>query len=151
MVNLSLSLLLLAGIPAQQNLKENGDYFQNYHRASRVARQSQKPLLMILGTEVASADSPVSLSKIRKTDERRQLLKDYVVVVIDAKTPHGRTVLKAYQAPKLPHVVVLDKRQEYQIFTTSEKLYGQRWTEILKTHRTGQRAVRRVAAAYCNT
>lgn len=151
----SLSFLLFAGIPVQHHLEFKGDYFQNYHRAHRIARESQKPLLMILDNQVDAANSPVSLSAVRKTSERRELLKNYVVVVIDVNTPHGKVVHKAYSKPKLPHVVVLDKSQRYQIFTTSETLYGQRWTEILKTHREGNRVVRRavhrVAAAYCNT
>ncbi len=147
----SLSVLLFSGIPVQQTLVDQGKHFKNYHQAHQVARQSHKPLLIIIGDGVQSGESPVSLPTIRRTAERRKLLKNYVVVVIDTTTAHGRTVHKAYRKPKLPHVVVLDNRQEYQIFKTSEKLFGQRWTEILKSHRNGKQETPKPAAIYCYT
>lgn len=150
-MNWSISLLLFTGIPVQKHLEDVGDHFSNYHRGHQVAKNTHKPMLVILSDNAPVTTSPVSLRKVRMTAERRELLKNYVVVVIDTNTAHGRAVHKAYRKPKLPHVVVLDKRQEYQIFTTSEQLFGQRWTEILKTHRNGKRATPTRSDDYCYT
>jgi hypothetical protein len=145
-MNLTLFLLLAAGIPDQSQLQLQGNHFNNYHRALHAARDAAKPLLIILDS--APRTKAVSLESVRKTKERRDLLKNYVVVVIDTKTPHGQIVHKAYAKPKLPHVVVLDKQQRYQIFTTSDDLYGQRWTSILQTYRNGVRVIPR-PVSYC--
>jgi len=146
----SLFLLLFAGIPTQQPLPL-GEDFSNYHLAHDMAREHRKPLLIIMNPGPQSQDGALTLEKLRQTRERRRLLKDYVVVVIDTSTRHGKIVHKAYKRPKLPYVVVLGKRQRYQIFTTGEKLYGQRWTEILKTYRDGVRVAPKRAAAFCST
>lgn len=149
----SLSLIFLAGIPAQQDLNTVEPHFTNYHRGHDLARESKKPLLVIMNNGPQTDKAAVSLVSVRKTSERRELLKDYVVVVIDTTTPHGKIVHKAYSTPKLPHVVVLDKKQGYILFTSSESLYGQRWTEVLKKHQKGERIVRTrtVPAQYCAT
>jgi hypothetical protein len=133
----TLFLLLFPGVPDQSQLQlHGGEHFANYHRAHKAAHDAAKPLLIIMNSG-PQADF-VSLERVRKTKERRELLKNYVVVVIDATSRHGKIVHHAYGEPKLPHVVVLDKRQQYQIFTTSEELYGDRWTTILKTYRNGE-------------
>ncbi|MFQ5732889.1 MAG: hypothetical protein ACE5KM_13165 [Planctomycetaceae bacterium] len=147
----SICLLMFAGIPAQPPVVNPDAHFDNYHRALREARLTGKPLLVVLNPGAESAVGGISMSAIRKTRERRELLENYVVVVIDASTRHGRIVHRAYERPRLPHVAVLDKRQALQLFTTSETLYGQRWTEILQTYRNGVRAVARRPAAYCST
>jgi hypothetical protein len=156
-MHLTLFLLLAAGPvltsirPADQSqLQLSGEQFTNYHRALHAAHDAAKPLLIIMNPGPQAEF--VSLSSVRKTKERRELLKKYVVVVIDTKTRHGQLVYNAYAKPKLPHVVVLDKRQEYQIFTTSEELYGQRWTSILTTYRNGVRVVPQTVSTcpYCH-
>jgi len=143
----TLFLLLFATVPDQAQLHLQGEHFENYHRGLTTAKDAKKPLLIIINP--GPQTDFVSLESVRKTRERRELLKKYVVVVIDATTPHGKIVHKAYSKPKLPHVVLLDKRQEYQIFTTSEKLYGQRWTEILTTYKNGNRVIPRRAVSNC--
>lgn len=153
----TLFLLLAAGPvstsirPADQSqLQLQGECFHNYHRALHAAHDAAKPLLVIMNPGLQAKF--VSLESVRKTKERRELLKDYVVAVINTKTRHGQIVYNAYSKPKLPHVVVLDKRQQYQIFTTSNELYGQRWTSILTTYRNGVQVVpRRVSSCpYCH-
>ncbi len=151
MVTSNLLLVFFAGIPFSGNLETTGEFFANYHRGHSAARAAGKPLLLVLNPGPQGNGNTVSVDTIRKTQERRSLLKDYVVVVIDTTTPHGQIVHRAYAHPKLPHVVVLGKHQDYQIFTTSESLYGQRWTEILKTYRAGERIVQQRAATYCPT
>jgi len=145
-MNVTLFLLLAAGIPGQSPFDLHGEHFANYHRAHQAAHDAAKPLLIIMNP--GPQTEFVSLESVRRTKERRELLKNYVVVVIDTTTRHGEIVHNAYARPKLPHVVVLDKRQRYQIFTTSEELYGDRWTTILKSYRNGERVIPR-PVSYC--
>lgn len=143
--------LLFVAIPSADQPRLDGAYFDNYYRASEVARSAGKPILVILNPGPQGEGNAISLADVRKTRERRGLLKNYVVVVIDTTTSHGRVVHRAYHRPKLPHVAVIGREQNYEIFDTSETLYGQRWTEILTTYRQGVRIVRPRAAAYCST
>ena len=92
----SVSVLLFAGIPVQQSLEIHGHHFDNYHQAQQAARKTNKPLLMILADKVHSGESPVSLVKVRKSAERRKLLEDYVVVVIDTRVVTVRLFMVAF-------------------------------------------------------
>lgn len=147
----NICLLLLVGIPSADQSADYGDHFTNYYRASEAARTRNKPLLVVLNRGPQWEGDALSLADVRKTRERRDLLKNYVVVVVDATTPHGEVVHRAYRKPELPHVAIVGKYQRYLLFETGKPLYGQRWTEILTTHRTGVRAVKPRIAAYCPT
>lgn len=147
----SIYLVMFAGIPANPPLDDLGTCHENYHAAHAEARQTGKPLLIVMNRGAQSESGNISIAAIRKTRERRKLLEDYVVVIIDTTTSHGQIVHRAYEHPKLPHVAVLDKRQVYEIFATSEPMYGQRWTEILQTYRRGARVAAPRSAAFCST
>lgn len=152
----SLFCLFFVGIPAVETPSipspaVNGGFYENYHQGLRAAEKAGKPMLVILNPGPQTVSTAVTLEGVRKTRERRALLKNYVVVVINAASSHGRVVHRAYGRPKLPHVVILDKRQQYQIFTTSESLYGQRWTEILQTYRRGEEVAPQKSSDYCYT
>jgi len=131
----SLSVLLLAGLlaPAPQD----DALFHNYTRAYHAAQLINQPLLVILNPPAGSDKKPISIDDIRKTRHRRELLEKYVIVVIDTGTQHGRICRKLFKSEQLPRVVVIDKRQEYQIFQTSRKMYGQLWTKVLETYQSG--------------
>lgn len=146
-------LILFAGIPSAGDMPQPAVFYQNYHQGLQAARAGKKPLLVILNPGPQWEGNALTVEGLRKTRERRGLLKNYVVVVIDATTRHGEIVHRAYAKPKLPHVVVLGKRQSYQIFTTSEKLYGQRWTEILKKYKTGEQIplITQRVSSFCPT
>lgn len=137
---LNLTLLLLAGVPSSpQPQHPPVVHFKNYHRAHQMARKSEKPLLMILNDGSTSASETISFEQIQKNREHLALLKKYVVVTIDVTTRHGKIVHKAYNFPKLPHVVVLDKQQRYLVFAASGQFRQPRWTEILRTYHQGRR------------
>lgn len=146
-------IVMFAGIPSAGDMPQPPTHYENYHRGLQVAKATKKPMIVILNSGSQWEGDALSIEKLRKTRERRGLLKNYVVVVIDASTRHGKLVHQAYKKPKLPHVVVLGKRQNYQIFTTSDPMYGQRWTETLKKYKTGEqiRIVTRSVASFCPT
>ncbi len=151
-MDLSLSLLLVAGITiGDMNSKESLTHFDNYTKAYRAAQILKQPMLVILNPVVDSGQKPISLGDIRRTKQRRELLEKYIIVVLDTKTEHGKTCHKLFGSAPLPRVVVIDKRQKYQIFQTSEALYGQLWTKILETYRKGERSNVDPTATYCPT
>jgi hypothetical protein len=87
---------------------------------------------------VASVE-PVSIETVQESEQHRELLKHYVVAVIDTGTSRGKAVHRLFKSPELPRVVVIDKRQKQQIFQTSRSLDEQQWTTLLETYREGER------------
>ena len=68
--------------------------------------------------------------------------------MIDTGTQEGTLIRKLFNNPSLPFVSIIDKRQDFQIYRSSEKMYGQVWTEILETYRNGEPVVQ---ASLCAT
>ena len=111
--------------------------FQNYTAAYRAAQREKKPLLVILNPGRESDTVPVHLDEVRKTEQRRKLLDRYVIVEIDASTPHGETIHKLFDNKSLPHVAVIDRDQKWQVFRSNRMLQGNDWTRILETFQNG--------------
>jgi hypothetical protein len=136
-MNLTATLLLaVAGLSPTEAARPL--QFDDYGSAYRAATKSGRPLLVILNPADESGKTPISLENVQRTRQRRQLLNDYVVCTVDTSTEAGQKTHQLFGSKQLPRVVVIDKRQKYQIFQTSESLYGQRWTEILETYRKGE-------------
>ena len=139
----SLTLLLLldpsVGVLPQQLAANLPTHFTSYTLAYREAQRSQKPLLVVLNPGAEASEVPVHLQDVRKTEQRRKLLERFVVVEIDTSTSHGQTVHKLFENKPLPHVTVIDREQQWQVFRTSRKLQGDDWNRILETFKTGDR------------
>ncbi len=139
----SLTLLLLMdpsiGVQPQQLAANLPTHFTSYTLAYREAQRSKKPLLVVLNPGEGSSEVPVHLDDVRKTQERRKLLERFVVVEIDTSTNHGQTVHKLFDNKPLPHVAVIEREQQWQIFRTSRKLQGEDWNKILQTFQNGDR------------
>lgn len=142
----SLSLLVVASTVAAA--PERAEY-SSYTDAYYAAQAADKPLLVILNPPTESEKPVISLSDVRKTAERRELLENYVVAVVDTSTEHGQKVLQAFDSPELPRVSVIDKQQKWQVYRTSDKLQGYQWTEILEKFKTGDQNARLVRYNYC--
>lgn len=128
--------ILLASAMAAANA-ESFTHFDNYTKAFGTAELVQRPMLVILNPGEESPGSPVRLSELRKTQQRRELLEDYVVCVLDTSTEHGEKCRELFQAEALPRVVVIDKQQQRQIFRTSRQLDEQMLTQVLISYRDG--------------
>lgn len=139
----SLTLLLLMdpsiGVQPQQVAANVPQNFTSYTLAYREAQRSKKPLLVVLNPGQDSSQVPVHLEDIRKTQQRRTLLERYVVVEVDTSTAHGQAVHKLFDNKPLPHVAVIDREQQWQVFRTSRKLQGEDWNRILETFKNGDR------------
>ncbi len=139
----SLALLLLmdpsVGVQPQQLAANLPAHFTSYTLAYREAQRSKKPLLVVLNPGEDSADVPVHLGDVRRTEQRRKLLERFVVVEIDTTTSHGEAVHKLFENKPLPHVAVIEREQQWQVFRTSRKLQGEDWNKILQTFQNGDR------------
>jgi hypothetical protein len=136
-----LTLTLAALVAITPDLRpEFGEvsHFTSYTTAHAAARKLDKPLLVILNPPAGSEREPILIEDVRKTRQRRELLENYIVAVLDTSTPHGQVCYDLFKRPELPRVVVIDRDQKYQIFKTSEELYGQLWTTILEKYQEGE-------------
>lgn len=139
----SLALLLMldpsVGVQPQQLAANPPTHFTSYTLAYREAQRSKKPLLVVLNPGEDSAAVPVHLEDVRKTEQRRKLLERFVVVEIDTSSSHGQTIHKLFDNKPLPHVAVIEREQQWQVFRTSRKLQGEDWNRILQTFQNGDR------------
>src|ERR1700722_17217123 len=66
--------------------------YHSYTQAYHAAQTMHRPMLVILNPGKNSKTSLISMSDVEKTRERRNLLQNYVVAVIDTTSPHGQKV-----------------------------------------------------------
>ena len=150
-MSLSCTLLLIAGSFGVAET-ETWTQFDNYAQAYEAAKRTKQPMLVILNPGGNSETKAISVADVRRTEWRRTVLTNFVVAVIDTNTESGKRVHKAFGNDPLPHVSVIDKNQKYQLFNTSEKLYGQLWNQILQRYRGGvQPTVPRPVQSFCPT
>ena len=136
-MNWSLSLLLTAVAIGGTNNVGSIECFNSYTKAHRNAHRMNKPMLVILNPTTDADVNCVSLADVKKTRHRRDLLKQYVVAVIDTGTKHGKIVHGLFGNKQLPRVVVIDREQKWQLFQTNQSLQGEDWNRILETFRDG--------------
>lgn len=135
MVTCNFGILLLVGLAVHEaNLPS---HFTNYTKAYRAARHEHRPMLVILNPERNTGRHAIQLAHWQNTQQRRQLLQHFVVVVLDTGTPHGKTMHRLFGNEPLPHVAVIDDQQRFQIYRSSEPPSDQRLAEILETSQTG--------------
>ncbi len=60
---------------------------------------------------------------------------------MDADSPYGQAVAKAFEATTLPHTAVIDKAGEYILFAKAGQFSAQEWSATLDTYRAGVRPV----------
>jgi hypothetical protein len=128
-------ILLAAALAAPQ--AKTFTHFDNYTKAYAAAQLVDRPMLVILNPGGEAGSDGVRVDELRKTEQRSELLQDYVVCVLDTTTEHGAKCKELFKADALPRVVVIDKKQELQIFRTSERLDEELWTQVLISFRAG--------------
>lgn len=126
--------------------------YQNYNRAWEVAKAEKLPILVIINPGQGDQSGPgrVQLDDLQRSQHRRNLLQRYIVVMVDASTPHGAEVQKLFKATALPRVSVIDRNQSVVMHKTSDKLSMEDWTLLLEKHRTGDYVPPPVKVDYSN-
>lgn len=124
--------------------------YDSYKQAWQAGRAQSLPVLVILNPG-DDEDASVDVDWLRRSRHRRDLLGNYVVVVIDASTPEGKTVHKQFGSAPLPRVSVLDRKQNWQVYRTSQSLSAEDWNMVLESHKKGDPPPPRPKPAQCLT
>lgn len=130
----SITLAMVAALGA--NAPQDPQVFDSYSKAYWKASEVHRPMLVILNPAGESSDG-VSLEALQQDAVSREVLGDYVVAVVDTGTEHGQKVYDLFGRPALPRTVVIDERQEKQIFRTSDRLQPSTLTAVLEQYRDG--------------
>jgi hypothetical protein len=128
---------------------ETASDFVEYGPAYYAAQESRRPLLVILNSGPSTAESSVKPEDIRKARVRRELLKQYTVVVVDVSTEAGRRTHHLFGAPALPYVSVIDKQQKYQLYQSSKPHAAADWNLLLEKHKDGTLEVAKSPSNCC--
>lgn len=125
--------------------------YDNYKQAWQAGRAQNLPVLVILNPGEAAGAVAVDLEWLRRSRHRRDLMGNYVVAVIDASTPEGKTVHKLFNSAPLPRISVLDRQQKWQVYRTSKSLSAEDWNMVLESHKKGDPPPPRPKPAQCLT
>ena len=125
-----LSLSLLAA-SANANV-----WMSDYGAALKAAKAERKPLVVVIEnpSQRAVHFEEASLASQHTTS---QLLAKYKLCRIDATTPYGQAVAKAFRAKSLPLTSIIDKTGSVQIFAKSGPLSAAQWQAALAAHQSG--------------
>jgi hypothetical protein len=160
-MSVGFALVLLAGAAVNENMAAATNAtpteaqtapatYHSYTQAYHAAQRMHLPMLVILNPGKDARTSLISMEDVQKTHERRNLLQNYVVAVVDTTTPHGQKVYALFGSPQLPMVSVIDNQQATQVYQTSASLYGQMWDQILTSYVNASPAAAPMPAAnYC--
>lgn len=130
----SISLIVLASLSAPDAQAT----FGNYSKAYWTAQQAHRPMLVILNPsgQSGSQQEVITHETLQSDARTREMLDNYVVAIIDTGTKHGKAVHELFGSPQLPRVVVIDERQDKQVFQSSEHLAPSEFARILEQYRT---------------
>jgi len=130
----SVTFAMVAALGA--NTPASHQEFDSYSKAYWTASEMHRPMLVILNPSADSGEA-VDLESVKQNEMSREVLDDYVVAVVDTSTEHGQKVYELFGKPTLPRTVVIDERQEKQIFQTSDTLRPETLTAVLEQYRDG--------------
>lgn len=121
---------LLSDVPTETN------WNRNYGETLQVARESHRPLLILIVDGAIENGAQKSLPQLKST-ELADLLSEYEVCRVDANTKYGAKVAKAYRATQFPYIAISDARCEQIVYRRIGQLEEKRWTTLLREHRVG--------------
>ncbi|MGE0375292.1 MAG: hypothetical protein AB7I48_17890 [Planctomycetaceae bacterium] len=131
----SISLIVLASLSAP----DAQTAFGSYSKAYWTANAAHRPMLVILNPAAdAGAESTIALENLQQDERTRAALNDYIVAIIDTGNDHGKAVHALFGSPQLPRIVVIDERQDKQVFQSSDHLAPADLARILEEHRTNE-------------
>ena len=130
----SVSLIVMASLSAPDAQTTYGSYTKAYRAANAVHR----PMLVVMNPagENVSRQDIITAESLQQDERTRAMLNGYVVAIIDTGTEHGKTVHDLFGNPELPRIVVIDERQEKQVFQSSEPLEPAALARVLEQYRT---------------
>ena len=114
------------------------EWLNDYGQALVATKRSQRPLLVVIDQQ------PKWLAHIEPVSEVGQpiapsLLKKFTLCHVDATTPYGNAVAKAFRTSMFPTTVIIDKTGSVQLATKTGRLSAVTLTSMLARHQDGQR------------
>jgi hypothetical protein len=144
MSNLVFALCLVTAVSGGQRTGEDR-WTTNYAQALRAARENHKPLLVVIENP-ADAQQRVDAAQLESDPARKALLERYQLCRVDATTPYGQKVAKAFGADDLPFTAVSDDDTQVLLFQKAGEMSRQDWAQALRTRTATTTAVQAAAA-----
>ncbi len=124
---------------------DDSSCFDDYAQAWQAAQSAGLPLLVVLNPAPDGNSPRVRTEHLYRARVRRELLRKYVVAVIDVATPRGRIIQDLFKPVSLPHIVIIDREQRLQLYRSSRWLFAEDWNILLDQYQQGDLAAMRAA------
>jgi hypothetical protein len=151
---MSLVLASLVGVTLAATGVSDDPWATHYGTARDEARRLGKPLLVVIeepGRETTRRHRAGLAGSLLS-----RLLSHYRLCRIDAGTPYGRKMARAFDAGEFPFTAVIDKTGEKQIFRKAGAFSPEEWHATLASFQEGKApaggvSVRRSRSKICFT
>ncbi len=117
------------------------EWNNNYGDALKDAKAAKKPLLVVID-EPSNPKGRIDQVHFTGDTTQPELLSPYRLCHVDANTPYGKRLAKAFGAKSFPYTAITDKTSKVLIFEKSGKFSTSDWVATLVKHREGQRAAK---------
>jgi hypothetical protein len=139
---------LLVSVIVIQSVLSSTDGERNwtadYGRALRIARDTDRPLLVVLEDPRRPAGRLQHLRSAFNHD-CDYLLRSYQLCRIDVSTAYGKQVAAAYGASKFPYTVITDRRCKRVVYRRAGQFTLDGWNATLISFRAGRERPRTLA------
>lgn len=122
-------------------LASAADWNSDYGDALNKAKAAQKPLLIVID-EPSNPKGRVEQVNFTDDTTQTELLAFYHLCHVDASTPYGQKLAKAFGAKSFPYTAITDKTSKVIIFEKSGSFETQEWVATLIKHHQGERAAK---------
>ncbi|MCA9143009.1 MAG: hypothetical protein H6823_05675 [Planctomycetaceae bacterium] len=131
-----LVFLLLSVITASLDANEVS-WLTSYGEALKVARATERPLLLIISRDALVPTSVVTSSSGETTQPSRELLNAYVLCKVDANSSYGQRVADAFRVTEYPHSVIIDKTTKKILYRHAGHAASDAWKVTLAKYQDG--------------
>jgi len=114
------------------------DWMQDYGAALKLARSSQRPLLIIFERDSSPGRQ---IEQVAYTPDTTQslLLTNYTTCRVDVGTEHGIQVAQAFKVTRFPYTVITDKHVAKIILRRHGNFTANEWISMLVDYQDGRR------------
>ena len=127
---LALSMSMVGGSSSSR------EWSTDYASAFRVARSSQRPLLVVL-EESQKPSAQVKQASFTTDDTMNALLGAYELCRVDVSSPYGRKVAAAFGATRFPFTAITDRSCSVLVYKKTGHFTTQEWVTMLVAHQRG--------------
>jgi hypothetical protein len=104
---------------------------RSYHPAVKLAETAHRPMAVVIGNG-AEGWNAICANGTLEPAVAKLLAEHYVCLYVDAGDEDGKVVAAAFEADKLPTLVISDKTAKYQAFRQSGTMTNERLSQTLQ-------------------